>query len=100
MKRLYWSPPKAEELQGLGLAPEDFPPPECELWADNWPAIQLFTQVSTQWRVGMNGPTGLDYNVVFHELDRRELERAAYDDLMGSIRVIEHEALRILTGED
>jgi hypothetical protein len=75
---------------------EDFAPPECELWPENWPAIQLFTQVSTQWRMGSSGPIGLDYNVVFHELDRMALERDAYDDLMGSIRVVEGVALKLL----
>lgn len=64
-----------------------------ELWPENWPAIQLFNRVSTQWRVGANGPVGLDYNVIFHELDRKGLADDDYDDLMASIRVIESTAL-------
>lgn len=47
----------------------------------------------TQWRHGYSGPTGLDYNVLLHELDRRKLAQDAYDDLFGSIRTIESEAL-------
>ncbi len=80
-----------------GLVPSDIEIPECELWESNWPAIQLFTQIQTQWRVGMNGPTGLDYNVVYHELDRRSLKADEYDDIMGGMRTIESEALRHLT---
>jgi hypothetical protein len=64
-----------------------------ELWVENWPVIQLFTRLSTQWRVGMSGVVGLDYNVVFHELDRRGLAADDYDDLMGSIRIVEEAAL-------
>lgn len=76
------------------MAPEDLPPPEpFPLWAENWPAIQLFTQNSTQWRTGVSGPVGLDYTVIFHELDRRGLPSEDYDDLMGCIRVIEQVAL-------
>lgn len=68
----------------------------CILWADNWPAMRFFTDFSTQWRHGFSGPTGLDYNVILHELDRMGLGKDAYDDLFGSIRVMEQEALREL----
>lgn len=95
-EELYREGESPAELAVLGLLPEDIPPREFDLWPENWPAIQLYVQVQTQWRVGMNGPTGLDYNVVFHELDRRALDRDTYDDLMGSVRVIEETALRIL----
>lgn len=64
-----------------------------DLWAENWPALNLFQQVSTQWRAGANGPIGLDYLVIFHELDRRALGREDYDDFMYCIRVIEDAAL-------
>jgi hypothetical protein len=67
----------------------------CELWAENWPAIKFYNEVmATQWRHGFSGPTGLDYNVLLHELDRRGLERDEYDDLFGSLRVIEQAALK------
>lgn len=64
-----------------------------DLWAENWPAIDLYLRIQTQWRVGMNGRTGLDYNVLFHEMDRRDLSRDDYDDLLDSIRVIERTVL-------
>jgi Phage related hypothetical protein (DUF1799). len=41
----------------------------------------------------MNGPTGLDYNVILHDLDRRGLSTDDYDEMMASIRVIESAAL-------
>ena len=66
----------------------------CVLWAENWPAMQFYVQImATQWRHGYCGPTGLDYNVLLHELDRRKLPEDEYDDLFGSLRVIEQTAL-------
>jgi hypothetical protein len=66
----------------------------CGLWADNWPAVRFYTRyLSTQWRHGYSGPTGLDYNVLLHELDRRGLPPDEYDDLFDSLRVIEQVAL-------
>lgn len=96
MQALYWQPPKPEELRAWGLTAEDCPPPGCDLWEENWPAVRLFVQCETQWRMGMNGPVGLDYNVVFHELDRQGLVGEEYDELMASVRIMESEALTII----
>ncbi len=41
----------------------------------------------------MGGPTGLDYNCLFHQLDRMELSRLDYDLLFDDIRVMESAAL-------
>lgn len=40
---------------------KSFAAPPCEVWACNWPTVQLFIAMGTQWRSGMNGATGLDY---------------------------------------
>jgi hypothetical protein len=109
-KFLYWQPPTAEEVAAVGFALEDYASPDgnggyydieakawrFSLWADNWPAIRLFSDFSTQWRAGPAGVIGLDYNVFLHELDRRGLSRDEYDDLFGSLRVIEQVALKEL----
>lgn len=92
-RALYWKAPSADEIAPLGLTLEDYPPPSAEIWPENWPAIQLFTRIASQWRVGAGGPTGLDYLVLFHELDRMNLEPDAYDGLFAQIRVIESTAL-------
>lgn len=80
---------------------EDFPPHEnVELWPENWPAIQLFTRLQTQWRVGFAGAVGLDYLVFFHEMDRMGLDTEAYDELLAQIRVIESTALDEMRKKD
>jgi len=42
----------------------------------------------------------LDYNVLFHEMDRQNLEPDAYDDMQAQIRVIEITALDELHKKD
>lgn len=32
-----------------------------EVWEENWPAVEMFLRLQTQWRVSMNGFVGLDY---------------------------------------
>jgi hypothetical protein len=90
---LYWRRPTAAELGDIGTVPEDFPEPVVDVWSENWPGIQLFSRLSTQWRVGAGGPVGLDYSVIFHELDRKGLPENDYDEMMNTIRVIESAAL-------
>jgi len=82
-------------LAGLAAAHK-----ETEVWPENMPAINLFSQLSTQWRVGMNGPTGLDYNVLFVCLDRMKLPDQDREWLFDDIRAIEAEALQIIHRKD
>lgn len=93
---MYEQAPSAAELAAIGMLLTDLDDTAVEVWPDNWPAIQLFAGLSTQWRAGAAGPIGLDYNVVFHELDRKSLAPDVYDDMLASIRVIESAALEIL----
>lgn len=72
----------------------------CEIWAENWPALRFYTQWSSQWRAvsGMGGVyyIGLDFGVLLQMLDRLGLEKDEYDDMLGCLREIEHEAIRHL----
>lgn len=46
---------------------EDRPQPKqdlCYLWPDNVDTFNVWSQLQTQWRVGMSGATGLDYTAV------------------------------------
>lgn len=63
------------------------------IWKDNWPAVMLFMSIDTQWRAGPGGPIGLDYNVLFHRMDRMGLVAERYDQLFEDIRIMEAEAL-------
>lgn len=78
-----------------GLSVSDFPRPCVELWLDHVPAFTLFTRNYTQWRVGAGGPIGLDYGVLYHDLDRQELPNAEQQEIMDVLRIIERAALEI-----
>lgn len=54
-------------------------------------SVSLFRKLHTQWRVGMSGAYGLDYNVVFKLLDRHAGD--AWDDTLDDIQILEEAAL-------
>lgn len=64
-----------------------------DVWPDNWRAVMLFNDLSRQWRVGMNGPYGLDYNVLYRKMDRMKLSDEECDELEREISVLEEAAL-------
>ncbi|MDH1522538.1 DUF1799 domain-containing protein [Achromobacter mucicolens] len=72
-----------------------FSRPTAELWQEHVPAFNLFTRNYTQWRVGAGGPIGLDYGVLYQDLDRQELSKAEQQEIMGVLRIIERAALEI-----
>jgi hypothetical protein len=80
----------------MGLTVEEASGPPVEVWAENMPAVNLFIDLCTQWRLGPNGPVGLDYNVLFHKLDRMKLKRAEYARLESGVRAMEDEALTVI----
>lgn len=93
MGALYWRAPTEAELAQFGLKAKHFPPPKVDLWPECALPIEVFSRVSTQWRVGAGGPIGLDYNVVYRELDDIGLTGDRRHEVMAAIRVIETAAL-------
>ncbi len=70
-------------------------PPEVEVYPENWLAVRLFSLLSTQWRVGMNGPTGLDYAALPAVLDLYGVKKKHRADAFEALRTMECEALRV-----
>lgn len=63
------------------------------MWPENFPAINTFSRVSTQWRVGTGGAIGLDYAALYPLLDRLGLSDAEWLQALDDIRVMESAAL-------
>lgn len=80
-------------MEAAGFAPEDYEDDYLECWPENWPAFDLFIDLRTQWRVGMNGPEGLDYLVLFRLMDDMGLSRTERQALFDDVRVLERAAL-------
>lgn len=65
-----------------------------DVWPETWQAFTVFCGLRTQWRVGgTGGATGLDYNILFHRLDRMGLTHSEYEQLEADIHVMEVAAL-------
>lgn len=52
------------EAYGVILPEQSIRPQAFEVFPENWPAVQMFLRVGTQWRVGPRGPIGLDYRAL------------------------------------
>jgi uncharacterized protein DUF1799 len=64
------------------------------VWDENWDVLSLYAKYMTQWRSGFNGPYALDYQIFFHELDRKDVPADEYDDYTDKLSVIESAALK------
>jgi hypothetical protein len=69
---------------------------EVDVWPENFSAVALFTRLGTQWRIGMAGPTGLDYCAALAMIDRLGLDSDAADDLFEDVRHLEMAALEVI----
>ena len=57
---------------------------DCEVWPENWPVVELWLRIETQWRVGFNGLIGLDYGAVRWMFDLYEV-----DDRRGMLEALQ-----------
>ncbi|MEQ1976650.1 DUF1799 domain-containing protein [Xenorhabdus sp. SGI240] len=73
-----------------------FLPDECdiEVWPDIWDSYLTFSAMRTQWRVGMNGATGLDYSPLNQVMGYLNIKDRA--TVFNNIRVMEVKALEIM----
>ena len=67
-----------------------------EVWPENLRAYELFQGLRTQWRIGMSGPTGLDYFAAFHRMDRMGLSPVEYNQLDEDLQIMEASALQAM----
>lgn len=74
----------------FGFAPEL----EVEVWPDVWDSYQVFSAMATQWRMGMNGPTGLDYSVLPQVMDMLAIE-GDKATVFTDVRIMERKALEV-----
>lgn len=66
-----------------------------DVWPENWVALELFAALQTQWRIGMGGPTGLDYAALPAVMDLQHIAAPERPEVFESLRVMEAEALRV-----
>ena len=70
MDHLFRSKGSTAQLQadaaayGVILEGHHLQSPDYRLWAEHWPAVELFMRCQTQWRATSSGVVGLDYGVL------------------------------------
>ncbi len=79
----------------MGFTMEDYGDEftQVEVFPENWTAANVFQSLLTQWRLGFNGPVGLDYAVVPTVLNLHGIKRKKWEEIFHCLRVMEDEAL-------
>ena len=95
MRVSYTRLPSQQEAEAAGFSIADYEE-EAEIWPENWQTYNLFSQMQTQWKIGMSGPTGLDYQTLFALIDRYEIDGAEWWQMFEDIRCCEAEALKTM----
>lgn len=83
----------------FGLKKEDLPDEVIDVLPDNWKTFVLFDSMSTQWRVGGIGATGLDYSVIPLVAKSLGFKRKDISEILPYLRVMEAEALTVMIEE-
>lgn len=59
-------------------------------------AFEIFTSIGSQWRVGMSGPTGLDYAVLPAMWQLFSVPKKDRSAVFEDLRVLENAALKAM----
>ncbi|MNZ71652.1 hypothetical protein D3C78_900180 [compost metagenome] len=84
-------------MAAWGFSISDMKEEEIEVWEECWPAFLLFESMSTQWRVGMGGAIGLDYQTIPIVSKYIGLEHDMKQDVFQDLRIMENTALKIMS---
>lgn len=91
---MFDSGPSDEELAAIGIRREDVEDHSVvEIWPENELPFKVFNEVSSQWRVGVNGPTALDWNIAFRIMDLMGVKSKKQLEVIRAIKVMESSAL-------
>lgn len=69
----------------------------CEVWESNWPSALAFSALATQWRMGSDGPIGLDYTAIPPTLRLIGIGRSQWPQVFDDVRVMEDAALKFFS---
>jgi len=94
---MYEPGPSEADLAAFGLSLADIPEKDCEVLAENWPAFCLFNALSTQWRTGACGATGLDYTSIRDVAGYLGIKKKQIAEIFHDLQVMEAEALLVMS---
>lgn len=70
-----------------------------DVWPASCAAVNVFEAMTSQWRTGFNGPTGLDYGVLPKVMRLVGIPKPDRREVFGQVRVMEFEALKVMQAE-
>jgi len=79
-----------------GLTVDEAGGDPVEIWPDNVQTVNVFVAMSTQWRTGMSGATGLDYAALPFVMRVCGVRAADRADVFDGVRTMESAALTVL----
>lgn len=88
----------AADLAAFGITlPEAEQPkePTFRILAELESTVRAWLALQTQWRVGMAGATGLDYNVIEPTLRLLGLPTTDWPEIFEGLQLMERETLRV-----
>lgn len=94
---MYERGPSEADLAAFGLSISDIPEEECEVLAENWPVFVLFNALSTQWRTGACGATGLDYTSIRDVASFIGMKKKQIAKTFPDLQVMEAEAMLVMS---
>jgi len=65
-----------------------------EVFPDNWTSFLVFRDMLTQWRIGMQGLTGLDYTALPALPAVKRMDDEEYEDMFFCVQVMERAAIK------
>lgn len=74
--------------------------PPVDIWPENIAAVNTFVAMSTQWRSGMGGATGLDYNALPAVMRLIGIDEDQQQKTFDGVRVMEDAALEHMRNEN
>ena len=106
----FWAGDRVEDVRAadaavLGIAsPTDDAPTTYAIWREQWPALELFLALRTQWRIiaGMAGAQhqGLDYTALYGHPKYARLDYDEQEKLLAQIQHIESGAVAALNEQN
>ena len=70
--------------------------PVFEIFPENDLAVEIFSDLSTQWQHGPHGATGLNYAAIPSVFRLKGIARKDWSLLFECLRILEDEALKVM----
>ena len=91
---MYEKPIDEGELKRFGLSTADYAHEQLIVWHEHAQVYNVFCSMATQWRTGMSGATGLDYNVLPEMWRRLKVPLNERNDVFADLQTMEFAALK------